>query len=46
MTGGKKDKDSGSMMDTFMLIPETGMVIHAPPMLYGHSSHVALLVKD
>jgi len=34
------------MTDAFMLIPENGMVMEAPSMLYGHSSHVAILVKD
>jgi hypothetical protein len=43
VAGGKRDKDSGSIASTFIITPETGVVTESPPMLYGHSSHTAIL---
>jgi len=46
VTGGKRDKDSGSMITCFYFDTNTGVTRPCPDMIFGHSSHVCLFVSD
>ena len=46
ITGGKDSKESGANSNAFYFIPSTRDCIHLPSMIYGHSSHLSLLINN